>query len=141
MGYFLAVAQPGVAVLLVIGGPHYPASVIGGGSSGDEGIASEVRATNYAVRKLKRPLEIGVPTTSICRRSRVPTPNCSASRNVLSQVSKGGVPRSAIGSNPMSAMPTASVLTQFVPAISRPGLTCCRSVAQGPSPPVIVWTP
>src|SRR5262249_48869545 len=64
---------------------------------------------------------IGVPSTSICRRSRVPTPRLSARRSVLSQFSKGMVPRSAIGSNPMTAVPAASVVTQFVPAIKTPG--------------------
>ena len=42
-------------------------------------------------------------------RSRVPTPNCSASFNVLSQVSKGAAPRSAMGSKPIRAVDTASV--------------------------------
>ena len=38
----------------------------------------------------KRPSQSVFPTTSMRLRSRVPTPRCSASRNVLSQVSKGG---------------------------------------------------
>jgi len=98
-------------------------------------------AANQTLRKLKRALAIGVPSTSTWLRSRVPTPSCSASRNVLSEVSNGGVPRSAMGSNPISAMPTASVATQFVPAISRRGWTWRRPVAQGPSPPLMVWIP
>ena len=40
----------------------------------------------------------GVPTTSIRFRSLVPRPASSARRRVLSQLSKGAVPRSAIGS-------------------------------------------
>ena len=48
-------------------------------------------------------------------------PRCSARRSVLSHFSKGGVPRSAIGSKPITAVATASVETQFMPAISSPG--------------------
>ena len=70
-----------------------------------------------------RALSIGVPTTSIRLRSRVPTPRLSARRSVLSHFSNGGAPRSAIGSRPITAVATASVQTQFIPATSTPGCT------------------
>lgn len=72
------------------------------------------------------------PTTSMRLRSRPPTPNSSASRIVLSQVSNGAVPRSAMGSKPITAVPTASTHTALVPAISRRGFTC-RERRLGPS--------
>jgi hypothetical protein len=71
-------------------------------------------------RKAEARLVIGVPTTSIRFRSRMPTPKCSASASVLSQFSKGSVPRSTMGSKPITAVATASVETQFMPAISSP---------------------
>ena len=40
----------------------------------------------------------GVPTSSIRFKSRGPTPNSSASCSVLSHFSKGGAPRTAMGS-------------------------------------------
>src|ERR1019366_5159760 len=92
-------------------------------------------------RNLNSASLMGVPITSICLRSRVPTPSSSARRSVLSQVSNGAVPRSAMGSNPIIAMATASVVTQFVPAISTPGLHGRPSRFHGPSPPAMVSIP
>src|ERR1035437_8868233 len=84
---------------------------------------------------------IGVPATSIRLRSRVPSPASSARRSVLSLFSNGGVPRSAIGSNPITAMQTASVFTGLSPATMTPGLTGVTPSTHGPSPPAIVRTP
>jgi len=66
----------------------------------------------------------------------------SANCSVLSQRSKGGVPRTAMGSKPMSDMHTASVVTGFSPATITPGATpVSSSRIHGPSPPVIVRMP
>ena len=43
--------------------------------------------------------------------------------SILSQLANGAVPRSAIESNPMTAIATASVATVLVPAMMTPGLT------------------
>src|ERR1035441_9286158 len=59
-------------------------------------------------------------------------PCCSANNSVLSQVSNGAVPLTAIGSNPMRAAPTASVFTGFRPAIRRPGGTGLTARIKGP---------
>jgi len=59
---------------------------------------------------------------------------------VLSLVSKGGVPRSAMGSKFITPMQTASVLTQFRPATMTPGLTRVEFSIHGPSPPAMVRT-
>jgi hypothetical protein len=92
--------------------------------------------------KSKRTCSIRLPTTSMRFRSRVPMPASSASFIVLSQVSNGGVPRSAIGSKFITAMHTASVVTGFLPATITPGFTTVLATrAHGPSPPVIVTMP
>ncbi|MGD0776736.1 MAG: hypothetical protein ABSC05_28295 [Candidatus Solibacter sp.] len=44
-------------------------------------------------------------------------------RSMLSELANGGVPRSAMGLNPITDIATAPVATQFVLAISTPGLT------------------
>ena len=54
-------------------------------------------------------------------------PSSSPSPRVLSQFSNGAVPRSAIGSKPITAAPTASTQTAFVPATKT--RTSCRSWA------------
>ena len=65
-------------------------------------------------------LAIEAPATSILFKSRVPMPTSSASFKVLSQSSKGGDPRSPMGSKFITAIETASVQTGFKPAAMNP---------------------
>ena len=74
-------------------------------------------------------LAIEAPTTSILFKSRVPSPTSSPSFRVLSQSSKGGDPRSPMGSKPITASVTASVQIGFRPATITPGLAAWMGLA------------
>ena len=68
-------------------------------------------------------------------------PTSSASFKVLSQSSKGGDPRSPMGSKFITAIETASVQTGFKPATITPGLAGAAPCIHGPSPAVMVLMP
>src|ERR1039457_7064878 len=78
-----------------------------------------------------------IPATSILARSVVPIPTASARRGILLPRRNGFVPRSALGSYPMTAMHTASVQTAFLPARKTPGLITKPPGAPAPPRPGI----